>query len=245
MDRDNGLTRLLLIEDDALLADALRAKLENSGYEVRHASTGEDGLTSANSRDFDVVLLDLMLPDMQGDVILDEIRATSTVPVVVISAKDTEPDQIRNLRRGADDYITKPFSPRELVARLEALLRRSGTRSVVHAEDRDLPDHAAIAAGDVEIDLNSRRTLVDGQPVHLTPTEFRLLRCLMEHQGKPVSYQYLLGRVWGFRGYDSSVVKTNVHRLREKIEDDTSHPTRILTVNGIGYRFVAKIAVSQ
>ncbi|MGC9319298.1 MAG: response regulator transcription factor [Armatimonadota bacterium] len=244
MKRGNALTQLLLIEDDALLADALMAKLKRNGYQVRHASTGEDGLAAATSPEFDVVLLDLMLPDMQGEAILEEIRATSTIPVVVITAKAAEGDHVRNLRRGADDYIIKPFSPRELVARLEALLRRSGMRSAARAEDRDVPDHAAIVVGDVEIDLNSRQTRVNGQTVHLTPTEFRLLRCLMEHQGKPVSYQYLLARVWGFRGYDSSVVKTNVHRLREKIEDDPSHPARVLTVNGIGYRFAATVAVS-
>lgn len=181
-----------------------------------------------------------MLPGLQGEVILEEIRATSMVPVVVITVKDTERDQIRNLQRGADDYVTKPFSPRELVARLEALLRRSGMRSAARAHDLDVPDRATIAAGEIEMDLNTHQTLVNGQRVHLTPTEFRLLQCLMEHKGRVVSYQRILARVWGFRGYGSCVVKTNVRRLREKLEQDPSHPERILTVAGVGYRFATQ-----
>jgi DNA-binding response OmpR family regulator len=225
-------SEILIIEDDRKTADLIRLYLKREGYSVRLAHDGTRGLALAEQASPAAIVLDLMLPGMDGLDICHALRAAQEgagVPILMLTARSTEDDLILGLETGADDYLTKPFSPRELVARLTALLRRSGG-------EHGNPD--VIEAGDLTIDFFARQLRLRGEPVRLTPAQFRLLGVLIERPGRAFSRQELLDRVFGFT-YDGQPRTIDVHilKLRKKIEEDPSNPRYIQTVYGFGYKF--------
>ncbi len=228
--------KVLLVEDDVDLATALAAKFAHSPYDLLHVTTGGAALEQVRAERPDLMILDLMLPDMPGEQVLEQIRDHIGLPVVIISAKSEEEDKIRGLQTGADDYITKPLSPRELVARVHAVLRRSRPVNDSADEQPSRSPHAVLRGAGIELDLQAREVSVDGRRVEVTPTEFRLLRALVERAGAALSTEQLLGAVWGYDGYDRHVVEAHVHRLRAKIEPEPTTPRRLVTVRGFGYK---------
>ena len=220
--------RILLVEDNADLAFGLQTNLDVEGYTVRVAKSGPEGLQAV--RDFrpDLVVLDLMLPDMDGIEVLRRIRRSGDrTPVLVLTARGEEVDKVLGLRLGADDYVTKPFGLMELLARIEALLRRSGTA----------PQRAQLRFGAIEIDVDSRVVRRAGVPVELAPKEFALLLALHRHRGAAVSRVDLLAEVWGHSSaIVSRTVDTHVAELRRKLEANPARPTMIVTVPRVGYR---------
>jgi DNA-binding response OmpR family regulator len=223
-----GSEKLLLVDDDLNLLDTLAFNLRSAGYRVVTAADGAAALDKAEAEKPDLIILDLMLPEIDGMVVCRTLRQESSVPILVLTARSGELDKIIGLESGADDYLTKPFSLRELQARIRALLRRATPREV-----RD-----EIRSADLVLNLVSRRAFLGGRELLLSPKEFNLLAELMRHRGMVLSRDLLLTRVWGsdFIG-DERTVDVHVHWLREKIEGDPSHPTRIITVRNIGYRF--------
>jgi two-component system KDP operon response regulator KdpE len=229
---DNGArTRALLVEDDPNIVDLIRANLAVRGFETIVSTDGIDALALLDTEEPDIVLVDLMLPEADGFELCRQIRERSTVAVIVVSARGGERDKVTALNVGADDYMTKPFSVEELLARITATLRR--TRAAGVAE----PGPAIVTAGDITIDLTRQQVSKDGQTVHLTPTEFALLRELATNRGKLLSHAHLLRRVWG-PGYQTEIeyVRVYVRRLRAKLETDGAEPV-ILTAPRAGYRF--------
>jgi len=233
-------TTLLLVEDDELLADAVKRKLEGSEYRVLYVCTGRAALSVMDDARPRLMILDLMLPDMTGEEVLQDIREWSNIPVIIISAKCDETNRITGLELGADDYIAKPFSVRELQARVNAHLRRDAIASV-SKPDLDSArgaNHSALSYGGIELALATREATVDGFPIELSATEFKLLRVLAERGGAAVSAEQLLRRVWSYDGYDRHIVESNIYRLRSKIEDDPRKPERLVTVRGFGYKLI-------
>jgi two-component system, OmpR family, KDP operon response regulator KdpE len=224
------MTTVLVVEDDASLRRALRTSLRARDLQVLEAATGEDAIVSMADGAPDVVLLDLGLPGIDGIDVLRRIRSFSTVPVVVLTARDRQSDKVSALDAGADDYVTKPFDTEELLARVRAVLRR-----VPHTHTRP----PVIAVDDLEIDLSLRQVRRAGEQVHLTRTELALLEELATHPGKLLTHEHLLRQVWG-RGYrsESNYLRVYVGQLRHKLGDDASHPRLILTEPGIGYRWL-------
>lgn len=221
---------ILVIEDDPSILLGLRKNLEFEGYRVLVARDGEEGLQMAFDVKPDLILLDLMLPELSGFEICREVRKhESTVPILILSAKDQETDKIMGLELGADDYITKPFSVKELVARVKTALRR--TRAL---EGEDKP----FTFGRVEVDYAGRVLRVSGEPVECTPKEFDLLRFLIRNRGRVLSRDQILNKVWGYDYYGTPRTIDNfVQKLRQKVERDAQDPDHILTVRGIGYKF--------
>ncbi|CAM3572224.1 response regulator transcription factor [Bordetella flabilis] len=228
--------RILIVEDDADIADLLRLHLRDEGYEVVHAAEGDGGLRLLEAGGWDLLVLDLMLPGVDGLEICRRARAmTRYTPIVITSARSSEVHRIIGLELGADDYLAKPFSMLELVARVKALLRR------VDALARDARmDGGVLQLAGLRIDPLSREASVDGKPVDLTPREFDLLYFFARHPGKVFSRMDLLNQVWGYQhdGYEHTV-NTHINRLRLKVEADPTEPRRILTVWGRGYRFAS------
>jgi DNA-binding response OmpR family regulator len=228
--------RILIVEDDADIADLLRLHLRDEGYEVVHAAEGDSGLRLLEAGGWDLLVLDLMLPGVDGLEICRRARAmTRYTPIVITSARSSEVHRIIGLELGADDYLAKPFSMLELVARVKALLRR------VDALARDARmDGGVLQLSGLRIDPLSREASVDGKPVDLTPREFDLLYFFARHPGKVFSRMDLLNQVWGYQhdGYEHTV-NTHINRLRLKVEADPTEPRRILTVWGRGYRFAS------
>lgn len=220
---------ILVIEDERKIVDIVRAYLEREGYEVRHAATGAEALSLLRER-FALVLLDLMLPDMQGEDICRFIRENSDVPVIMLTAKSGEEDRIRGLGIGADDYVVKPFSPRELVARVKALLRRASK-----ARKKEY----SFNSGTLRISVDAREVFVQDRQMVLTPTEFRILTAFTENPGRIFSRDQLatIAQGFDFEGYDRTI-DAHVKNLRHKIEKDSKNPEFIKTVYGIGYRFI-------
>jgi DNA-binding response OmpR family regulator len=220
------MSRILLVEDNLDLALGLRNNLEIDGYEVEVASDGTTGLELARTRRPDLVILDLMLPGTDGFRVLRTLRTEGfTVPILILTARGEEADKVRGLRLGADDYVTKPFGLLELLARVEALLRRLDRRVVLER------------FGDVEIDTSLRSVRLRGEPVELAPKEFDLLVALLSKDGGVVSRLALLREVWGYSDdVVSRTVDTHIAELRRKLEDDSSRPRHILTVRKAGYR---------
>ena len=222
---------ILIVEDNADLAFGLRNNLEIEGYSVEVASDGTEGLARVRDVDPDLIILDLMMPGMDGYRVLKALReAGDTTPVLILSARGEETDKVRGFRLGADDFVTKPFSLLELLARVEALLRRSQP----HA---DGAEHETYRFGEVEVDVEAQSVIRAGTPVPITHREFSLLLALLRRRGAVVSRYDLLREVWGHRGAVlSRTVDTHIMELRRKIEDDPTEPRHIITVRKSGYR---------
>ena len=223
------MTRVLVVEDEESYSDALAYMLRKEGYEVAIAADGNTALTEFDRFGPDNVLLDLMLPGIPGTEVCRQIRQTSSVPVIMVSAKDDEVDKVVGLELGADDYVTKPYSPRELVARIRAVLRRG--------QEPDLmPD--TLEAGPVRMDVERHVVTVDGRSVQLPLKEFELLEMLLRNAGRVLTRGQLIDRVWGsdYVG-DTKTLDVHVKRLRAKVEPEPSAPRYIVTVRGLGYKF--------
>jgi DNA-binding response OmpR family regulator len=224
------LPRILIIEDEATVRETLALNLRSEGYDVVTAADGSEGLRLAREQAPDLILLDLMLPELDGLSVCRLLRRDSDVPIIMLTARGTEMDRITGLETGADDYVVKPFSLGELLARVRANLRRA------RAEDRTTATR--LTAGDLTLDLLARRARRDQAELKLTHREFDLLAELMRNQGAVLSRDLLLNRVWGYDYVgDSHTVDVHIRWLREKIEADPSAPQRITTVRGVGYRF--------
>lgn len=220
-------TKILVVDDERSIIEIVSAYLEAEGYEVYTAMDGPSGLKAARAYKPDLIVLDIMLPGMDGVEVLTQLRRESSVYIIMLTAKAEETDKIVGLSVGADDYLTKPFSPRELVARVKAALRRlsGGT---------GLPDETILAFEHVRVDTGSRKVWMNGNPIDLTTTEFDLLRTLAEHHGRVLSREQLLEKVWGHDYYgEIRVVDVHIGHIRQKLGDDDL----IATVRGIGYRF--------
>ena len=224
--------QVLVVDDDRTVSDVVRRYLEQAGYDVTLAGDGADGLAAIATRRPDLVVLDLMMPGIDGIEVCRRVRRHHPdLPVVMLTALGEEADRVLGLEVGADDYVTKPFSPRELVLRIRSVLRRTATP----VEDPDGP--AMLADGDLTADTARRTATLAGAPLALTGREFDLLAFLMRNPGRAWSRTELLGKVWGWQFGDQSTVTVHVRRLREKIETDPAAPSRILTVWGVGYRY--------
>jgi DNA-binding response OmpR family regulator len=229
------MARVLLVDDEPTLVDTIRYNLRRDGYEVQVAGEGNEALRLARVSSPDLVVLDLMLPGLDGLEVCRQLRRESTVPILMLTAKDDEIDKIVGLEVGADDYMTKPFSMRELLARVRAMLRRS--RMAQQVTDGD--EARAVRSGDLEADPLQRRVVLGEQSLQLKPKEFDLLTYLMQQRGRVLTRDQLLERVWGYTfAGDTRTVDVHIRWLREKIEEDPSTPRRLETVRGVGYRFV-------
>jgi two-component system, OmpR family, KDP operon response regulator KdpE len=224
---------VLVVDDEPRFLRMIRFNLEAGGYRVTCAATGEDALGLLEARDPDLVVLDVMLPDIDGFEVCRRARERSDTPIVMLTAKGADEDKVRGLHLGADDYVTKPFSAQELVARVEAVLRRS--RPAETAAHRP-----ALAVGDLSIDFDARRVSVRGREVRLSPTEYKLLSCLAVRPGTVVTHERLLETVWGaaYRG-EHEILRIALYRLRHKLEEDPSNPRTIVTRPGAGYMLAA------
>ena len=223
--------KVVVIDDDPSVQEVVRAYLEKDGYLVYVAGTGGDGLAIAQRVGPGLIVLDLMLPDRSGEDICREIRSRSDVPVLMLTAKASEDERVAGLALGADDYLTKPFSPRELVARVRAILRRAGT------SEQPLVDVLRFDGGSLEIDNVQHEVRRDGEPVALTPNEYKLLTTLARYPGRVYSRFELIHHVQGYEyeGYERTI-DAHVKNLRRKIEPDPKHPRYVETVFGVGYR---------
>ncbi len=232
MSADAPLPVVLVIDDETGIRRMLRTALAAAGYRVVEAATGEEGLREAATRAPDLVLLDLGLPDVDGVEVVRRLREWSRVPVLVLTARGFERDKITALDAGADDHVTKPFAMGELLARMRAMARRHATT--------DAHEAAVLDAEGVHVDLGARRVRRDGEDVRLTPTEFRLLACLVRHPGRVLTHEQLLREVWG-PGYAGRTHYLRVYmaQLRQKLERDPSRPRLLLTEAGVGYRLGA------
>jgi two-component system response regulator RegX3 len=235
---DGARVNVLLAEDEESFVDALTIGLSREGFDVTIARDGNEALEMFDRIEPDLVLLDIMLPKLSGIDVCRSIRARSTVPIIMVTAKGTEIDTVVGLEMGADDYVTKPYRTRELVARMHAVLRRAprpgpDTGGVVHASDTGARD-----VGDVRVDSDRHRVFVRGQEVHLRRKEFELLALLIENPGRVLTRDTLIDRVWGtdYVG-DTKTLDVHIKRLRTHVERDPSAPSIITTVRGVGYRF--------
>ena len=224
--------KILVIDDEPMIVESVSYNLKQEGYDVMTATDGETGLKLAETGDFDLILLDLMLPGMDGMEICQTIRKTSEIPIIMLTAKEGEIDRVLGLELGADDYVTKPFSMRELMARVKRVLKRS----VVNLEMAGYGQ--SIISGRLEIDLLGHEVTVNGAAVNLSSKEFELLKVLASHPGQVLTREQLLDLVWGNDFYgDSRTVDVHIRWLREKIENDPGNPEYILTIRGTGYKF--------
>lgn len=225
------MARVLIVDDEPVLVDVLLNLLARGGYETIAVSSGSEALSIARKELPDLIILDLALPDMDGSVVCRTLRQESAVPILMLTARDGELDKVLGLDLGADDYVTKPFSPWELLARVKALLRRADAAKPVS-------EATMLREGKLELDLLSHRANLDGKPLRLKPKEYDLLAFLMRHRGRAFSKEELLKQTWGYDDtVDTRTVVVHIRWLREKIEADPSQPALIETVRGIGYRF--------
>lgn len=228
--------RVLVVEDEANLADTIAYNLRREGYDASTAGDGYAALEAAHKERPDVVLLDIMLPGIDGLELCRRIRKTSAVPIIMLTARGDEMDRVVGLEVGADDYLAKPFSMRELLARVRALLRRRDLIREEMASPGQSRDQV-LSADDLTLDIPAHRVDVKGQAVPLTPKEFAVLETLLQHRGQVLGASQLLEMVWGYTDSDTRTVAVHIRSLRAKIEDDPSRPRRIETVRGVGYRY--------
>jgi two-component system response regulator RegX3 len=223
-------TRILIVEDDEATREALSRLLRGEGFEVGIAATGPDALSQFKSDGADLILLDWILPELQGLEVCRRLRQTSNVPVIMVTAKDSEIDKIVALELGADDYVTKPFSSRELIARIRAVLRGRGNPDQVPLN--------VLEVGPVRIDIEQHLATVKGEQIHLPLKEYELLRFLLRNAGRVLTKQQILDRVWGTNHIgDIKTIDVHVRRLRIKIEPEPRTPRHLLTIRGVGYKF--------
>jgi two-component system response regulator RegX3 len=224
--------RILIVEDEESLADSVRYNLEREGFAVTTASDGRQALERFASEPYDLVVLDLMLPEVSGLDVCRRIRAASDVPIIMVTAKDSEADKVTGLELGADDYVTKPFSVRELVSRVRANLRRSLPKEGGRAAD-------LLAGGPVKMDVARHEVVIDGEAVPFPPKEFELLEAFLRRKGRLLTRELLIEEIWGadYVG-DTKTLDVHVKRLRQKIEADPHRPVHLVTVRGLGYKFV-------
>jgi two-component system response regulator RegX3 len=223
-------TKVLVVEDETSYSEALSYVLRKEGFEVAIAETGPDALTEFDRNGADIVLLDLMLPGLSGTEVCRTIRQTSSVPIIMVSAKDTEVDKVVGLELGADDYVTKPYSPRELVARIRAVLRRG--------INDDVDENASLELGRVRMDVDRHLVTIDGEVTRFPLKEFELLEYFLRNPGRVLTRGQLIDRVWGadYVG-DTKTLDVHVKRLRAKIEPDPTNPATLTTVRGLGYKY--------
>ena len=226
--------RVLVVDDDSTVSEVVVDYLRRAGFDAESTTDGEQALAVAAVRPPDLTVLDLMLPDMDGIEVCRRLRVARPVPVIMLTALGEESDRVAGFEHGADDYVTKPFSARELVLRIESVLRRA-TASPTTSTLGDGHLHA----GAIEIDVQARRALRSGRELMLTAREFDLLAFLMAHPDRPFSREELMERVWGWTFGDRSTVTVHIRRLREKVEDNPGQPALLTTVWGIGYRLAA------
>ncbi|MBC7631085.1 response regulator transcription factor [Aeromicrobium sp.] len=226
------MTKVLVVEDETSYSEALSYVLRKEGFDVAIAETGPDALTEFDRTGADIVLLDLMLPGLSGTEVCRALRQISSVPIIMVSAKDTEVDKVVGLELGADDYVTKPYSPRELVARIRAVLRRGITD--------DVDDNASLESGRVRMDVDRHMVTIDGEDMKFPLKEFELLEYFLRNPGRVLTRGQLIDRVWGadYVG-DTKTLDVHVKRLRAKIESDPANPTTLTTVRGLGYKYDA------
>ena len=222
--------RILVVDDDPTVSDVVARYLDHAGYAVAVVADGKVALDKAVADPPDLVVLDLMLPGMDGLEVFRRLREHAPVPVVMLTALGDETDRLVGLELGADDYVTKPFSPRELVLRVQSVLRRSVAPLAPSAPD-------VLSDGDIEVDVAAHQASRGGQPLGLTVREYDLLVFLLRHPRQAFSREELLKQVWGWEYADHSTVTVHVRRLREKVEPDPRNPTRVVTVFGVGYRY--------
>lgn len=226
-------TQVLIIEDDKSIQNLLRISLKAHGYTCDVTETGLSGLSLFMANNPDIILLDLGLPDIDGFDVLTQIRMNSSIPIIVISARDQEKEKVSALDAGADDYITKPFNIPELIARIRVALRHSAPREI---------ESSLFAVGGLFIDFERRIVSVDKKEVHLTPIEYKLLVLLAEHSGKVLTHQFIQKKIWGYETNDEyQLLRVFMANIRRKIEPDSTHPLYILTEIGIGYRLIDEL----
>ena len=225
--------RVLIIEDEVSISDIIKFNLLKEGYEIETAYNGEEGLKKALNLNFDLILLDIMLPHMDGFQVCRKIRESSNVPIIMLTAKEEEVDKVLGLELGADDYITKPFGMRELIARIKANIRRTELTSDSSDSNNKITNY-----GNITIDMTKYEVRKNEKPLELTLREFELLKYLAEQENQVFSREQLLEEVWGYEYYgDIRTVDVTIRRLREKVEDDPGEPKYIMTKRGIGYYF--------
>lgn len=243
MEENLGKKTILIVDDEKTIVDMLVYNLQKEGYNTLEANDGEEAVKIALNEKPDLVLLDIMLPKMDGLAVCKRIRQTLNIPILMISAKDEEIDKILGLELGADDYITKPFSVRELMARVKANLRKAelANVSIENGESDSKEDSNIIIVGDLSLDLNKFEVKVRGEVMDLTLREFEVLKYLANQPGQVVTREVLLEKVWGYEYYgDIRTVDVTVRRIREKIEKDTSNPKILITKRGVGYYIASK-----
>jgi two-component system KDP operon response regulator KdpE len=223
---------ILVVDDESRMVRFVRMNLELEGYQVAEASNGLEALEQARDMLPDLIVMDVMMPEMDGFETLERLREISTVPVIMLTVKGDEEDRIRGLELGADDYVTKPFSPRELSSRIRAVLRRAEmptpvTKTALRIDDR------------LQIDFRQREVIVDGEVIRLRPTEYRLLYHLVNNAGWVMTHEMLLSKVWGYEyREESGLLRLYITYLRKKIEPEPGSPQYIITERGVGYRFI-------
>ena len=230
------MTTILIVEDEESLADPLAFLLRKEGFEPIVEHDGKTALEEFERQDVDIVLLDLMLPGMSGTDVCKQLRATSSVPVIMVTARDSEIDKVVGLELGADDYVTKPYSSRELIARIRAVLRRGGDAVEVEEEFEE----QVLEGGRVRMDVERHIVSVDGEPISMPLKEFDLLEYLLRNAGRVLTRGQLIDRIWGadYVG-DTKTLDVHVKRLRSKIEQEPSRPQHLVTVRGLGYKYEA------
>jgi two-component system response regulator RegX3 len=229
------MTKILIIEDEISFSEALSFLLEKEGFETRVSETGKQGIAAFNEEQFDLVLLDLMIPEISGIDVCRTIRTSSNIPIIMLTAKDSEVDKVVGLELGADDYVTKPYSARELVARIKAVLRRG-----VSDESGGSESIGIHSVGGIRMDIERHQVTVKGALIPLPLKEFELLEFLMRNSGRVLTRGQLIDRVWGGDYYgDTKTLDVHIKRLRSKIEDDPTNPVLIQTIRGLGYKFEA------
>ncbi|QEK13340.1 response regulator transcription factor [Crassaminicella thermophila] len=227
--------RILVVDDEPKILEVVKAYLEKEDYEVLLATDGEKALKVFEEESIHLIVLDLMLPKISGEAVCSKIRTISDVPIIMLTAKTEEDEKIEGLAIGADDYLTKPFSPRELAGRVRALMRRS------YRDEGPLADHLIFNDGDLEVDIKKFHLKKKGKQVRLTPNEFKLLHVFLTHPGQVFTREQLLEKAFGldYDGFDRTI-DTHIKNIRHKIEDNPKKPAYILTIYGVGYKFGGK-----
>jgi two-component system response regulator RegX3 len=227
------MTKILIVEDESSFSDALSFLLGKEGYEVDVAETGTDAIKQFNENGADLVLLDLMIPEISGVEVCKTIRTSSQVPIIMLTAKDSEIDKVVGLELGADDYVTKPYSSRELIARIKAVLRRGTNEDIA-------PENGILTAAGIRLDVGKHQVTVNGTLISLPLKEFELLEFLMRNSGRVLTRTQLIDRIWGGDYYgDTKTLDVHIKRLRSKVEADPANPVLIQTIRGLGYKLEA------